>query len=82
PIDHVIQSNSNVPDSESEDSVGWDGTVIHMPSNFEDSEGEWEEMDDTDEDSLGIDADDDLENVEGIELIQGLRRQWEIEKGL
>ncbi|KAF9012306.1 hypothetical protein BDQ17DRAFT_1419700 [Cyathus striatus] len=67
---------------ESEDGVGWNGTVIHMPSNFEDSEGEWEEMDDTDEGSLGIDADDDLEDIEGIELLEALRRQWEIEKDL
>ncbi|KAF8999517.1 hypothetical protein BDQ17DRAFT_1328254 [Cyathus striatus] len=68
--------------SESEDGVGWDGTVIHMPSDFEDSDEEWEEMDDMDEGSLGIDADDDLEDIEDIKLFEGLRGQWEIEKDL
>ncbi|KAF9008801.1 hypothetical protein BDQ17DRAFT_1422002 [Cyathus striatus] len=82
PIYHAMQSDNDVPDSESEDGMGWDGTVIHMPSNFEDSEGEWEEINDTDEGSLGIYADDDLEDVEGIKLLEGLRRQWEIEKDL
>ncbi|KAF8991017.1 hypothetical protein BDQ17DRAFT_1466518 [Cyathus striatus] len=39
PIDHAIQSDRDVPDSESKDGVGWNGTVIHVPSDFENSEG-------------------------------------------
>ncbi|KAF8978742.1 hypothetical protein BDQ17DRAFT_1439920 [Cyathus striatus] len=63
-----LSDHGSASDNESEsDGTHWQGTIYYVPSNSEDSGGEWEEHDDSDEDN---DADSDLEELEGANLLR------------
>jgi uncharacterized sporulation protein YeaH/YhbH (DUF444 family) len=83
-----ISSDSAIQQSESEDDhdsdiecTGWTGGVNHVPSDTDTDSGD-EDWKDTDLDGGSADSDEDdnedLEDLEGEDLLDGLQKKWEL----
>ncbi|KAI9456573.1 hypothetical protein BJY52DRAFT_1224236 [Lactarius psammicola] len=63
--------------------TGWTGGVNYVPSDTDTDDEGWKETD-LDGEGVGSDEDDnrDLEDLEGEELLDGLRNKWELQQEL
>jgi hypothetical protein len=76
-----IVSDTELTEENDVECTGWTGGINHVWSDSEDDEdSDWEDTDDegftADSDT---DSDEDLEELEGQDLVEGLKKHWELE---
>jgi hypothetical protein len=79
-----IVSDTELTEESDVECTGWTGGINHVLSDSEDHEdSDWEDTDDeesfTADSDTDSDEDLDLEELEGQDLVEGLKKHWELE---